>query len=250
MNHSEFQQTIYTLFGQDILDKFPDEWGLTTQGRESITRVGYATNLTPETAIAARDAGVELLITHHDAWPFIYGMKEACVRILQEANISHFFIHLPLDDADFGTNASLAERLGGRIVDRTHRCEEQFFCGRVVEFQPPISFSELVQRTENLLDEPVKHWQHHNRLISRLCIVTGGGTMTSEVKEAVDQHCDAYLTGEKTLYTVEYARLVGINLLVGSHTFTEIFGVAGLAQQLLQHHPSLTVLQIAEEHIE
>ncbi len=73
---------------------------------------------------------------------------------------------------------------------------------------------------------------------------------TSDVKEAVEQQCDAYLTGEKVLYTIEYARFAGINLLVGSHTFTEIFGVEGLIGQLLRHHPSLTAIRIAEAHNE
>ena len=250
MTITEFNETIYTLFGRDILDRFPDEWGLTVQGKEPITHIGYATNLTPETSLAACEAGVELLITHHDAWPFLYGMKEACLQILGEAGISHFFMHLPLDDADFGTNASLAERLNGHIVDKTHLYKEQFFCGRTVEFQPPIPFSELVQRTENVLKETVKSWQHHDRLISHLGIVTGGGGVTDYIKEAIERQCDAYMTGEKMLYTIEYARFAGINLIVGSHTFTEIFGVKGLIRQILQRHPSLTAVQLIEAHIE
>ncbi len=49
MKLAEFAQTIYTLFSRDTLDRFPDEWGLTTRGREPVTRLGYATNLTTET---------------------------------------------------------------------------------------------------------------------------------------------------------------------------------------------------------
>ncbi len=74
--------------------------------------------------------------------------------------------------------------------------------------------------------------------------------MTADVKEAFDLQCDAYLTGEKMLYTVEYARFAGIDLIVGSHTFTEIFGVEGFANELVRHHPSLTVVRIAEAHME
>ena len=49
------------------------------------------------------------MITHHDAWEFIYGLKETCKEKLFEYNISHYFNHLPLDDCDFGTNNSLIE---------------------------------------------------------------------------------------------------------------------------------------------
>ncbi len=86
---------------------------------------------------------MDLLITHHDAWPFLFGMKEACLRILEDADIAHFFIHLPLDDADFGTSASLVNCLGGHIIDRTDLYMEQFYCGRTVEFQPSIPFAEV-----------------------------------------------------------------------------------------------------------
>ena len=45
--------------------------------------------------------------------------------------------------------------------------------------------------------------------------------MTSDVKDAVDRNCDVYITGEKFLYTVQYAKFAGINIIVGSHTYTE-----------------------------
>lgn len=96
----------------------------------------------------------------------------------------------------------------------------------------------------------MKSWQHPDRLIYHLGIVTGGGGMTADIKEAVDHQCDAYMTGEKMLYTIEYARFAGINLIVGSHTFTEIFGVEGLIRHILRQHSSLTAVQLVEAHIE
>ncbi len=34
----------------------------------------------------------------------------------------------------------------------------------------------------------------------------------------MDLGCDAYFTGEKILYTIQYAKQANINLIVGSHT--------------------------------
>lgn len=245
----EFKTLITDLFGRDRLELLSDESGFTYQNGKEIQRIGYATNLTPNTVKEAIQQEVDLIITHHDAWEFVYGMKEQCLKLLEEHQISHYFAHLPLDDAVFGTGASLLEKLGLTLLEQTH-LYKGYYCGRIGEFQEGIEFAELVQQIESLLDEPVKAWKNHNRLIQRVCIVTGGGSMTADVKEAVDQQCDLYITGEKVLYTIQYASVAEINLLVGSHTFTEIFGVEALAWKIKEAFGAVEVVQLKEEHIE
>ncbi|MCB2322130.1 hypothetical protein LGL55_14980 [Clostridium tagluense] len=56
--------------------------------------------------------------------------------------------------------------------------------------------------------------------------------------------------GEKILYTVQYAKYSKINLVVGSHTFTEIFGLERLNEFLIEKYPMLEIVRINEEHIE
>jgi putative NIF3 family GTP cyclohydrolase 1 type 2 len=177
-------------------------------------------------------------------------MKERCRALLQEHGIGHAFFHAPLDGADFGTSASLAHRLGARITARSNPYRDVFYCGRIGEFDPPLDFEGLRQRLQEVLGEPVRAWQHHDRPIRRVCITTGGGFMTGEVAEAVKHGCDAYITGEKLLYTVQYARFAGIDLLVGSHTFTECFGVGSLAEKIRQQFPEVELVRLHEEHLE
>ena len=74
--------------------------------------------------------------------------------------------------------------------------------------------------------------------------------MTDHVKEAAERGCDAYVTGEKLLYTVQYARFAKIDLFVGSHTFTEIFGVESLAKKIRQQFPETEIVRLVEEHME
>lgn len=105
-------------------------------------------------------------------------------------------------------------------------------------------------RVEAVLQEPVLVWRNHSRLIRRVGMVTGGGNSTHDVHEAVEKDCDVYLTGERVLYTVQYAKFAGINLVVGSHTFTEILGVKSLAQKLKEAFPALVVVKVQEEHLE
>lgn len=85
------------------------EYGFTCRIEKDNKRVAYATNLTPETVEKAVKANADLLLTHHDAWDFLYSMREECVKKLKKHEISHFFIHLPLDFVEFGTCTSLFE---------------------------------------------------------------------------------------------------------------------------------------------
>ena len=56
--------------------------------------------------------------------------------------------------------------------------------------------------------------------------------MTTEMRIAAEAGCDTYITGEYALYSQQYARHAGMNLLVGSHTNTEILGVKSMAEGL------------------
>lgn len=245
----ELEEYIISLFDTSDNECFKEESGVTLRGTEDIKRIGYCTNLTLDTVEEARKNNVDLMITHHDAWDFIYGLKDACKEKLLEYNISHYFNHLPLDDCDFGTNNSLIKKLGLKIIEKSHE-EDDFYCGRIAEFNEGITFGELVQRLEAILEEPVKAWKFNDRKIKRVGLVCGGGGLTTDVKEAVDKNCDVYITGEKTLYTVEYAQFSGINLIIGSHTFTEIFGVESLAKKIKNKYEDIEIIRLKEEHLE
>lgn len=41
-----------------------------------------------------------------------------------------------------------------------------------------------------------------------------------------------------------------MNLLAGSHTFTEIFGVESLVKKILEIYDDLSIVEIEEEHFE
>lgn len=249
MKLSEIEKHLYSLFNTNHLKEFQNESGITFRGSKDIKRIGYCTNLTLETINKAKSKDVDLLVTHHDAWDFIYGLKELALKSLKESNISHYYNHLPLDDSEFGTNNSLCEKLGLGIIKNTHN-EEGFYCGRIAEFKEAISFEELVKRMESILDEPINGWKFKSGLIKRVCLVCGAGLYTTEVKVAKEENCDVYITGEKLLYTIEYAQFIKMNLIVGSHTFTEIFGVESLVEKIKEKYSNIEVVRIDEEHLE
>lgn len=247
----DFENFIIENFTKEKLEivKGKNEYGFTNIGREEVFKLGYCTNLTIESAQEATKNNVDLLITHHDAWEWMSGIKEEALEILKQSNITHFFIHLPLDDAEFGNNTSILKKLGFKVIDKFSN-DEGMYCGRIGEIDEPIEFEILVNKIEMLLEEPVRKWKNNTKLIKKIGVVTGAGFSAIDIKDAVNLGCDAYFTGEKLLYTVQYAKYSKINLIVGSHTFTEIFGLESLSRMLNEMYPTVEIIRIKEEHIE
>ncbi len=247
----DFENFIIDTFTKEKLEivKGKNEYGFTNIGREDVLKLGYCTNLTIESAQEAVKNNVNLLITHHDAWEWMSGIKEDALAILKQSGITHFYVHLPLDDAEFGNNTSILKRLGFKVIDKFSN-DEGMYCGRVGELDNPIKFEDLVSKIEMLLEEPVRKWKNNERLIKKIGVVTGAGFSAIDIKDAVNLGCDAYFTGEKILYTVQYAQYSNINLIVGSHTFTEIFGLESLGKIISEKYPKVDVVMIKEDHIE
>lgn len=235
------------LFNIDRLEKLPEEYGFVDYSNSDISRLGYATNLTPDTIMQAYNNGVQFILTHHDAWDFVFGMKEACIDMLKKYNISSFFIHAALDDADFGTNESLLKELGLKSIERFGLYKDIYTYGRVAVIKDGIDFDIFVREVEGILGERIRHWKNHNHKVQKIAVVTGGGMMTNDIKLAYDLGCDTYITGEKILYTVQYANFIGMNLIVGSHTNTEFFGIQTLAEMVKSKFPEIVTIRLQEK---
>ncbi len=248
-NLNEIIEYVHTLFRTKDLNEYQNECGITFDSKEPVKVIAYCTNITPETVEKAHDVGADLLITHHDAWDFIYDMKETCLHKLKDYGISHFFSHLPLDDAPFGTNSSLLKVIGANEISK-HAVYDGFACGALGEFDQPIQFSEMINKLQSKMKEPVLAWKNHDRAIKKVYTVCGGGSNTEFVKEAIDLDADVYITGEKVLYTLQYAKDQKINLVIGSHTFTEVFGVMSLVDLIKKQFPKVDIFLIEEDHIE
>ncbi|WP_405098630.1 Nif3-like dinuclear metal center hexameric protein [Oceanobacillus sp. FSL H7-0719] len=249
MRLEQFERYIQTLFNQELLEEFEDDYGFTYTSNSSISTIGYATNLSIETIEKAAENDVDLMITHHDAWDFIYGLREECIKKLEEYNISHFWIHGPLDFIEFGTCTSLMNVIGIDCVIKYSVFDNGEKPG-VGGFNKAVDFYVLVQRLRDTLEEPVRFWKNNNKQVKKIGVLTGAGHSTDYIKMAVDDGCDTYITGEATLYTIQYAQFAGINLLAGSHTFTEIFGVESLANKIQELNQDIKIVKLKESHVE
>lgn len=138
----------HTLFRTNHFDSYTTECGVTFDAQKLIKMIGYCTNLAPDSIEKAKESNDDLLITHHDAWDFIYGMKEECDHKLKEYGISHFFTHLPLDVAPFGTSSSLLKVLGLKECGK-YSDEHGYLCRAMGKYEESISYDELVLRLES-----------------------------------------------------------------------------------------------------
>lgn len=249
MNIQQFEQYINKLFNEELLKQFDDDYGFTNKSNNTISTIGYATNLSIETIEKAAEHNVDLIVTHHDAWDFIFGLKEECVKKLQEYNISHFWIHGPLDYIQFGTCTSLMNVIGIDKIIKYSVYENGDLPG-IGEFTEPKDFEFLVHKMRKELHEPVRVWRNNDKMIKRVGVLTGAGHSSSYLKMAVEEECDTYITGEATLYTIQYAQFASINLLVGSHTFTEIFGVESLVNKIQELDKNIKLVKLKESHFE
>ncbi|SFT05963.1 Nif3-like dinuclear metal center hexameric protein [Paenibacillus sp. BC26] len=251
MNSQQFNELMKTLFG-GLLKQFDygEEFAFYNYGPDLIRRIGYATNITPEHIEQAAQKKVDLIVTHHDAWDFVFGMKEECHKLLENYRISHYFVHLPLDYVEFGTCSSLFKAIGiNNVIQQSFEIEGRSLPG-IGEFEFPISFQELSDRVSTVLGETIKSWKNSEKPIKRVGIITGAGNSTKSIRDAHYSECDVYITGEKILYTIQYAKFIRMNLIVGSHTFTEIFGVKSLSGKIKEKYDSLEIIELIEDHNE
>jgi putative NIF3 family GTP cyclohydrolase 1 type 2 len=213
------------------LDDYKGEFGFVVNSSAEIARVGYTTNLDHVTAAKAIELGVDALLTHHDAWDFLYELRTKVLAALKTASISHCFVHLPLDAASFGTAVSLAEKLG--LLPKAEFARyDGFACGRICETSCPEPLDELASRLAEVTSANSRVWRNNSQGTRCVGITTGGGNLTDALREAADMGCDTYITGETNLYSVQYARYRSLNLIVGTHTHTEFPGVESLCGKL------------------
>ena len=83
-----------------------------------VTKAAVVLDITPEAVEKAKSVGANLIISHH---PVIFNPIKSVVKgslpyELVKASVNAICCHTPLDIADGGTNDSLAELLGIKVI--------------------------------------------------------------------------------------------------------------------------------------
>jgi len=240
---TDIKNTIINMFSNKLTD---DIWenGFKFDFDKKINRIAYATNLTPFTINKAAEYDAGLLITHHDAWPFMNEQKAYCNKLLADNKINHCFFHTPLDATEFGTSSSLADALG--MTNKKFTLPYHGYLTGVAGDITKTPLNDLINLCEKILLEKARAYKNNAGLCERILIAAGGGNDTKCLDSAIFEKCDTYITGEYGMYLQHYAEYNGINLIIGSHTKTEIIGVRNFVNKIAAYFSDLDVFEIDE----
>ncbi len=206
--------------------------GLQIENSGQITRLGAAVDVSTRVLTDAAKRNVDLLIVHHGLfWPGLQPVKSALRRQLQlafENDIALYSAHLPLDiHPKVGNNAQLVAALGLKFSQPF--LEEK---GQPVGLKARASMprNELIRKLRKALGGPVKVFSFGPRQTRAIGVVTGGAG--SEIYRVAQENIDTFITGEAPHWAAVAAQELGMNLLLGGHYATEVFGVKALAAHL------------------
>ena len=206
--------------------------GLQIENSGPVTRLGAAVDVSTRILTEAAKKNVDLLIVHHGLfWPGLQPVTSALRRQLQlafEKDIALYSAHLPLDiHPKVGNNAQLLARLGLKSA-------EPFLEGKGqpvgLKSRGWIPRSDLVGKLRRALNGTVKVFNFGPKQTRVIGIVTGGAG--SEIYRVAQENVDTFITGEAPHWAAVAAEELGMNLLLGGHYATEVFGVKALAAHL------------------
>jgi dinuclear metal center YbgI/SA1388 family protein len=203
--------------------------GLQIENSGRVTRIGAAVDVSTGVLTEAQSRNIDLLIVHHGLfWPGLQPIRGALRRQLRlafENDIALYSAHLPLDiHPKVGNNSRLVAALGLR--SRRPFLEEK---GQPVGLKVRASLprSELVRKLQKALNGPVKVFDFGPKRTHAIGIVTGAAG--SEIYRVTQENIDTFITGEAPHWAAVAAEELGVNLLLGGHYATEVFGVKALA---------------------
>ncbi|HUX06128.1 MAG TPA: Nif3-like dinuclear metal center hexameric protein [Acidobacteriota bacterium] len=214
------------------LDEISDasQNGLQVQCPERIEKIGFAVDAALETFEEASRQGMQLLIVHHGLyWKDVQLAVDAHyqrLKVLFDAGIGLYAAHLPLDSHElYGNNSQLAELLG--LIDVSPFGEYHGeIIGRLAHAADKLTRDELRERIDSAIGTKCLFLPFGKDRVEKVAIVSGGGA--DLLPQAIDERCDAFITGEHSHSAFHVAKEGGINLYFAGHYATETLGVKAL----------------------
>jgi dinuclear metal center YbgI/SA1388 family protein len=181
---------------------------------------------------SAAKRNVDLLIVHHGLfWPGLQpvtGVLRRQLKLAFENNLALYSAHLPLDlHPQVGNNAQLAEALA---LKSNHPFFEEKRQLIGIMAHASLLREELDRKLQKALSGPVKAFMFGPKKTGTIGIITGGAG--SEIYRVAGEGVDTFITGEAPHWAAVAADELGMNLLLGGHYATEVFGVKALATHL------------------
>jgi len=238
--------------------------GLQVSHNRIVEKIGWAVDADIESIRKAGKERVDFLIVHHGIFwgnsALDRKIRAKRIRLAKRLGVAIYSSHLPLDaHPELGNSIGLLRALGlgkwkrkrfGKAMGREIgykvallRSQPRRSRGGSFEGSGGIRIEDLVKRVALLrsrarrsrggsfegLGGRVKVIEGGPRICRKIGIVTGGFRDLDQVRKA---GLDTLITGEADYPTEVKARELGINLVLGGHRETEVFGVRALNRAL------------------
>ena len=198
-----------------------------------LRKIAFAVDAAMETFEQAAVFGADLLFVHHGLfWGHpsrIEGYFRQRIKFLLDRNICLYGVHLPLDQHPrFGNNAVLAQLLGLKNVEPfgVYHGEKIGYKGT---FPKPVTVDEAANKISFMGRAPAGVLPFGKKECLTAAVVSGGGA--SNVKDAIEEGVDLFITGESAHFVYHNCLEAKLNMIAGGHYSTEVWGV----QAVMRH---------------
>lgn len=208
--------------------------GLQVEGCSEIKKIVTGVSACVELFDEAIKRNADAVLVHHGMiWnferPLYKGAHKNRLKTLLQNDVNLFAYHLPLDGhIKYGNNAVIARLLGVQNIEPFDMHKGAFIgCSGTLNNWDAERLFDIIKKEINpdaliLPFGPDK--------VSSIGIVSGGAQ--KDVKEAVMQKLDVFLTGEISEHIWHYAKEEHIHFIAAGHHATEVFGVQALGKHL------------------
>ncbi len=205
-----------------------------------VTKAVVALDITTDVVREASSLGAQLIISHH---PVIFNplkrvKKGTAVYDLIKNDITALCIHTNLDISPvFGVNTALAEALGienGKFIEGTYA-----FIG---ELKEPVSGEEFARLAKEKLNCYSVRYTDKDK-IQKVCVSSGAGA--EELFTAIENGCDAFLTGEMKHHLFIEAMEKKIAVVETGHFKSEDVVISPLVKKLKKQFPEIEFVKSA-----
>jgi len=206
--------------------------GLQVSHNKPVKKVGWAVDADIESIRRAGKEKVDFLVVHHGLfWGNSALDRKMRVKRIREARglgVAIYSSHLPLDaHYELGNSIGLLRALG--LGDSKGK-QFGIAMGRAIGWKVEggrWKLRDLVNRLNRVTGRKAVVLGRGPKVCRRIGIVTGG---FGDLDQVVKAQLDTLITGEADYPTEVKAKELGINLILGGHRETEVFGVKKLVE--------------------
>jgi len=208
--------------------------GLQVSHNRMVKKIGWAVDADMKSIRKAGKDKVDFLIVHHGLyWGSSALDRKIRLKRIREAKrlrVAIYSSHLPLDaHPQLGNSIGLLRALG---LEKWKRKRFGKAKGKEIGYKVTgrrMRLGELVCRVSRATGRKAVVLGHGPKVCRRIGIVTGG---FGDLDQVVNARMDTLITGEADYPTEVKAKELGINLILGGHRQTEVFGMKGLAAKI------------------